>query len=193
MTKRRLIVRSASAALAVAAVVALAGCGGGGGVDSGGLSAGDRSAAQTALDGLSGTNVARQLVAITAMVQNAPAACRVHQVSADPHTFKVYVFWIPWLGAEPYMWLDMTVQKDPSKGVYRLGTAKPVLPGGKLTPGGHSVDPWTQDTTLLSRYGAGQNKKNHEELLAHAGNVYAKPRAACQVLMNGDLRLVPNP
>src|SRR5262249_38161200 len=91
MTTRRRIARASLAAFAAASVVILAGCGSGDGIDSGGLSAGDRSAAQTALDGLSGTNISRQLVAITGLVQSAPTACRVHQVSSDPHTFEVYV------------------------------------------------------------------------------------------------------
>ena len=74
-----------------------------------------------------------------------------------------------------------------------MGTAKPVLPGGLLTANGRSVDPFSQDTTILSRYGRQQAKKNREVLMAHAGNAFEKPGARCQVLTNGDLRLVPNP
>jgi hypothetical protein len=176
--------------LAVAAM--LAGCGSEG-VDSGGLSAGDRKAARTALDGLSKTNISRQLVDITESLQNVPSACRVHLVSKEPHTFQVYVFWVPWLGSGSYTWLDMKVTEDPSQGTFHLGTAKPVLPGGRLSPDGRSIDPWSLDTTLLTRYGPAQARKNHEVLLAHGGNVFSKPTARCQVLTNGDLRLVPNP
>jgi len=184
--------RVTAALFAVACASLLAGCGGGG-VDSGGLSGGDRGAARAALDGLSNTNISRQLVDITETVQNVPSACRVHLVSRDPHTFRVYVFWVPWLGSQSYTWLDLTITKDPSQGRFHMGTAKPVLPGGRLSPDGRSINPFSLDTTLLTRYGPAQARKNHEVLLAHAGNVFSKPTARCQVLMNGNLRLVPNP
>src|SRR3954464_6891215 len=92
--------------LAVAALGALAlvltGCGSDS-VDSGGLTAHDRTAAQGALDELRSSNISLQLVAITRWVQKVPAACRVHRVSRDPETYEVYVFWIPYLAAEPYV------------------------------------------------------------------------------------------
>ena len=37
-----------------------------------------------------------------------------------------------------------------------------------------------------------QAEKSRELLEAHAAGTFAKPGAGCQVLMNGDLRLVPN-
>jgi hypothetical protein len=171
----------------------LAGCGSDTRVDSGGLTAGDRNDAQTALSALHGSNVALQLVSITNLVQATPATCRLHLASSDPTRFHVYVFWIPWLGSQSYTWLNMSVTKDPSRDVFNLGTAKPVLPGGSLTPNGRSVDPFTQDTTLLSRYGPAQAKRNQEVLMAHAGDVFTNPGAKCELLANGDLRLVPNP
>jgi hypothetical protein len=192
VTGRHGIVRGALAVvLATAAIVALAGCGSEA-VDSGGLTSSDRKAAQTAMDALQGSNISLQLVAITEQVQSVPAACRVRLVARHPSTFRVYVFWIPWLGSSPYTWLDMTITKDASQGTFHLGTSKPVLPGGRLTPNGRSVDPWSLDTTLLSHYGPEQAKKNREVLLAKGGNVFSKPGARCQVLMNGGLRLVPN-
>ena len=44
-----------------------------------------------------------QLVTVTRWVRESPpAACRIRLVSArNPSTFKVYVFWIPWLAAAP--------------------------------------------------------------------------------------------
>jgi hypothetical protein len=177
---------------ALTGVCALAGCGGAG-VDSGGLTTGDRHATQAALDTLAGTNVALQIVTTTKIVESTPAACRVQLVSRNPVTVHVYVFWIPWLGSEAYTWLDMRVTKDATQDSLRMGTAKPVLPGGLLTANGRSVDPYSQDTTLLSRYGPQQAKRNHAVLMAHAGDVFAKPGARCQVLTNGSLRLVPNP
>src|SRR5689334_11297919 len=129
---------------ALAAVCALAGCGSSG-VDSGGLTAGDRKSAQAALDALHGSNIALQVVTTTKIVESTPAACRVHLLSKSPATFRVYVFWIPWLGSEAYTWLDMKVTKDPANDTFLMGTAKPVLPGGLLTANGRSVDPFSQD------------------------------------------------
>jgi hypothetical protein len=184
--------RGALALAGVAAVCALAGCGSSA-VDSGGLTARDRKSAQEALDALHGSNVALQVVTTTKIVESTPATCRVHLLSKSPATFRVYVFWIPWLGSEAYTWLDMKLTKDPTKDTFVMGTAKPVLPGGLLTANGRSVDPFSQDTTILSRYGPQQAKKNREVLMAHAGNAFQRPGARCQALSNGDLRLVPNP
>ena len=73
-----------------------------------------------------------------------------------------------------------------------LGTTQPVLPGGRLTRNGRSVNRLSVDTTLLSRYGPEQAKKGHEIMVAHAGDVLTKPGATCQVLKNGSLKLVPS-
>ena len=59
---------------------------------------------------------------ISRWVQNAPAACRIHLVSGNPNTYEVYVFWIPYLAAEPYVWLNMEVTKDPRTSTFHLGT-----------------------------------------------------------------------
>ena len=37
--------------------------------------------------------------------------------SRNPDTFKVYVFWVPWLAAEPYIWLNMDLRNDPARHV----------------------------------------------------------------------------
>ncbi len=86
----RLIRAVPLAAIAGMLVLATAACGGAR-VDSGGLSSGDRGAAQAALDALHGSNIPLQLVAISQSVQEAPAACRVHLVSEQPRTFHVYL------------------------------------------------------------------------------------------------------
>ena len=163
-----------------------------GGVDSGGLAAEQRLAAQSALDALQSSNISLQLVTITRWVQSVPATCRVRLASDEPSTFEVYLFWIPWLAAEPYVWLDMNVTDDLRTSTFHLGTAQPVLPGGRLKPNGRTVNRRSVGTTLLSLYGPRQAKKSRAILRAHGGDVFAKPGAMCQVLENGSLRLLPN-
>jgi hypothetical protein len=160
--------------------------------DSGGLTDDDRAEAQSAMDSLQNSNISLQLVTITRWVQSAPATCRIHLVSRSPNTFEIYVFWIPWLAAQPYVWLNMTVTNDPETSTFHLGTTQPVLPGGRLNPNGRTVNRRSVDTTLLSRYGAEQARKGEEILTAHGGDVFAKPGARCQVLRNGSLRLLPS-
>ena len=172
-------------------VLALAGCGSDA-VDSGGLTAHDRTAAQSAVDELQNSNISLQLVTITQWVQSVPAACRIRLVSRNPNTFKVYVFWIPWLAAAPYVWLNMKVTNDPRTSTFHLGTLQPVLPGGRLNRDGQTVNRASVDTTLLSRYGPQQARKSQQILVAHGGDVFAKPGARCQVLQNGSIRLLPN-
>jgi len=160
-------------------------------VDSGGLTASERAAAQSAMDALQGSNIALQLVTISRWVQGAPSMCRVSRVSQNPSRYEVYLFWTPWLAAEPYVWLNMNVTDDPRTGTFHLGTAQPVLPGGRLKANGRTINRLSVDTTLLSLYGPQQVAKGKELMLAHGGGVFAKPGAACQVLANGSLRLLP--
>jgi hypothetical protein len=179
------------AALGVLALT-LTGCGSSG-ADSGGLTAHDRTAAQGALDELQVSNIPLQLVTITKWVQEVPAACRVHLVSRKPEAYEVYLFWIPYLAAEPYVWITMKVTGDERSSTFRLGTSDPVLlPGGRLNSNGRSINQRSVDTTVLSRYGATQDAKNHKTLTVHGGDVFAKPGASCQLLTNGSLRLLPN-
>jgi hypothetical protein len=186
--RARLLIIIAVAALAFA----VAGCGSDS-ADSGGLTARDRTAAQGALDELQNSNISLQILKITKWVQNVPAACRIHLVSGDPSTYEVYLFWTPYLAAEPYVWLNMKVTKDPRTSTFHLGTSDPVLlPGGRLSTNGRAVNPASVDTTVLSRYGPQQARKTHRTLVAHGGDVFAKPGAGCQVLKNGSLRLLPN-
>jgi hypothetical protein len=161
-------------------------------VDSGGLTAREQDAAQRAMDSLQNSNISLQLVTISRWVQSVPSMCRVRLVSRNPSTFKVYVFWIPWLAAQPYVWLNMHVTDDPRTSTFDLGTVQPVLPGGRLKPNGQTVNRRSVDTTLLSRYGPEQARKSREILAAHGGDVFAKPGAMCELLKNGSLRLRPN-
>jgi hypothetical protein len=182
--------------LIVVAVVALAfslaGCGSDS-ADSGGLTAHERTAAQSALDELKNSNISLQILKITKWVQSVPAACRIHRVSQNPNTYEVYLFWTPYLAAEPYVWLNMKVTRDPRTSTFHLGTSDPVLlPGGRLSANGQAVNPLSVDTTVLSRYGPQQARKTHKTLLAHGGDAFTKPGAGCQVLANGSLRLLPN-
>jgi hypothetical protein len=156
----------------------------------GGLTAQERRDAQGAMDGLQDSNISLQLVTITTRwVQSVPTTCRIRLVSRHPSAYKVYLFWVPWLAAEPYVWLNMYVTNDPTTSTFRLGATQPVLPGGRLTKDGRKVNRLSVDTTLLSRYGAEQAKKGHQILLAHGGDVFAKPGATCEVLKNGAIRL----
>jgi hypothetical protein len=159
--------------------------------DSGALTGSARKSAQSALDTLQDSNISTQLVTITRWVQSSPAACRVRLVSESPSTYKVYVFWTPWLAAAPYVWLNMKVTDDPHASTFHLGTAQPVLPGGRLNRDGRTINRGSVDTTLLSRYGAPQARKTRQIMVANGGDVFDKPGATCQLLQNGSLRLLP--
>ena len=191
MTGRALRERARLLIVIAAGVLALAGCTSDG-ADSGGLTSPERKAAQSAMDTLQNSNISLQLVTITRWVQSAPAACRVRLVSRNPSTYKVYVFWIPWLAAAPYVWVNMNVTDDPQTSTFHLDTAQPVLPGGRLNRDGRTINRGSVDTTLLSRYGPPQAKKSRQILRAKGGDVFAKPGARCQLLKNGSLRLLPS-
>jgi hypothetical protein len=108
--------RLALGALAGAAL--LAGCGGGGKVDRGGFSAGDRRAAQAALDLLTQTSVKTVAVNLIATV-GVPAACRVHIEARQPLTFKLFMSWIPTRGSSrTYAWLQAVIGPDGLKRDY---------------------------------------------------------------------------
>ena len=163
------------------------------GTASGGLTAAERADAQRALDGLQDSNISLQLTTITTRwAQSVPATCRVGLVSRNPSRFKAYVFWVPWLAAEPYIWLNMNLADDPHASTFTLGTTQPVLPGGRLARNGRSVNRLSVDTTLLSRYGPEQAKKGRAIMVAHGRDVLKRPGATCEVLKNGSLELLPS-
>ena len=182
----------AVAAAAGALAFALAGCGSTP-PDPTGFTPRERKAAQATLDAFQNTNISFQLIAMTQLTQSVPSACQVRLVSQDPPTYKIYLFWIPWLAAEPYVWLNMDVPADPKASTLKLGLSEPILPGGRLSRDGQSINRGSVDTTLLSRYGADQEKKSQALLREHGGDVFAKPSAKCQVLKNGAIRLLPAP
>jgi hypothetical protein len=177
--------------VAIVGAAVLAGCGSGA-VDSGGFTAGDRNAAQGAMNALQHSSIPHTLVNMTFASRLPPAACQVHLESRNPTTFKVYLFWVPFIGSS-YTWLDMSITSVASRDTFHIGSAVAALPGGKLGPSGRSILPKTRDfDTPLSAFGAQQASRNKLALAAHGGDVFTKPGAKCQVLANGYLRLVPN-
>ena len=188
---RKIALAAHLALVAVAAAAVLAGCGSGA-VDSGGLTGADRNSAQAALNALQHSSIPHTLINMTFASRLPPAACRVHLESRNPITFKVYIFWVPFIG-ESYTWLDMSITSAASRDTFHIGSAVAALPGGTLAPNGRSIVPKTRDfDTPLSVFGAQQTRRNTLALMAHAGHVFSKPGAKCQVLTNGYLRLVPN-
>jgi hypothetical protein len=112
-------VRLAPAVLLVGGAF-LAGCGGSAKVDSGGFTAGDRKAAQKALDTLSKTAVLTAAVNLVATV-GVPDACRVHIERRDPLTFKLFMSWIPDEGSlRTHAWLQAVIGPDGVKRGYRF-------------------------------------------------------------------------
>jgi hypothetical protein len=128
------------------------------------------------LNTLRPSNIPLQLVNLT-LVAGAIPVCRVHLQSRSPRTYQVYVFWKPYDRAHTYIWLTMTLSKNASKDRFHLGTA----------PGTGSAG----STAAAPPSSAKQRELDREVLLAHAGNVFAKPGARCQLLMNGYLKLLP--
>src|SRR5437868_2136550 len=95
----------------MAAAAALAGCGGAQ-VDPGGFTAGDRKHAQAVLDTLANTSIPTTLVSITNTGGIAPAECKIHLQSANPATFKLFLFWTPYdpqHTGNTYTWLEATI------------------------------------------------------------------------------------
>lgn len=181
------------ALVAMGSAAMLAGCGGG--ADSGGLTAGDRKAAQASMDALQTSSVPTTILNLTSTAGQIPAACRVHLISTKPRTFKVYLFWIPYVGPQSYSWLDLTITKNASQDRFHMATAPSVLPGGAGLGGGIApvAGNIEYDRPLTFTLGSDYKRITQAELKKHAGNVFSKPGARCQVLMNGYLRLLPNP
>jgi hypothetical protein len=182
------------ALLAIASAAILAGCGGGG-ADSGGLTPAERNAAQAAMDALQGSNIPTQILSLTSTAGQVPAACRVHLASNKPMAFKVYLFWIPYVGPSSYSWLDMTITKDASQDTFHFASDPSILPGGIGLGGNVAPVAGYQgyDHPLTYSLGSSYKRITQGVLKAHAGNVFSKPGAPCQVLMNGLLRMLPNP
>jgi hypothetical protein len=177
------------ALVAVASVALLTGCG----TDSGGLTIEDRNAAQLAMNALQGSNIPTVILNLTSTAGQIPETCRVHLESRDPHAFKVYIFWIPYIGPAGYTWLDMTITKDPTQDKFKQGSAPSELEGGAGL-GGRGVAPLADyDHPLKFTLGSRYKSVTQGVLKANApANVFSKPGAWCQVMKNGGLRLLPN-
>ena len=176
----------------ISGVIVLVSCGSGE-VDPGGLTGDDRSAAQVAMNAIQNSNIPRVLLALSYRAGHPPAACRVHLASRTPRTFRVYVFWVPFIEAQSYTWLNMTLGESASDDKFHMG-AQAVNPVGVRPTGsdhGKTIESPNYDTPL-SAYGSRQESMNKHVLMAHSGNAFAKPGANCEVLKNGYLRLLPN-
>jgi hypothetical protein len=158
-------------ALAVAAVAlsagALSGCGGGATVDAGGLSSGDRKAADAIFRQLQSTPIPSALVQATAVAAAAPDTCRLRLQSESPRRFRLFIFWTPQPDPDPdvgadvptYTWLDATLGDQIVESRFRVGHADSSLPRAKV-------------------------------FRSHAGNVLTRPGGSCVLLSNGYLRLL---
>lgn len=158
--------------LAVAAIAlsagALSGCGGGSGkVDAGGLTAGDRKAADAIFRQLQSTPIPSALVQETAIAAAAPDICRLRLQSESPRRFRLFIFWTPQADPNPeigadlatYTWLDATLGEHIFESRFRVGHADSRLPRAKV-------------------------------VRSQAGNVLTKPGGSCVLLSNGYLRLL---
>ncbi len=193
--KRGVIARAVWLTLAgIALAVTLAGCGRSNQTVTGSeLTAGQRNAAQAALNALQHSSIPQTLLTVTYAARLAPATCRVHLESGSSRMFDVYVFWIPYIGPSSYTWLNMRISEDSSRDAFHLGTAISALPGGKLAPNGRTIIPRSVDFDApLALYGPQQAKRTKQVLAAHAGDVFSNPGAKCEVLTNGYLRLIPH-
>jgi hypothetical protein len=177
--------------VAVGAAAILAGCGDS--KDSGGMKISDRNAAQVAFNSLQTSNIPTVILNLVSTAGQIPAQCQVHLVSNNPATFKVYMFWVPYIGPSSYSWLDMTITKNSSQDKFHLGTQQAVAPGG-LGVGGLVPEPAGYvDYDLPLAKLSGQAAVNKKVMQQHDGDIFSKPTAPCQVLKNGFLRLLPNP
>jgi hypothetical protein len=139
----------------------LAGCGGAQ-VDSGGFTAGDRKDAEAVLETLRHTSIPTTLVSITNTGGIAPSECRIHRQSTNPRTFRLFLFWTP---LDPKHTGNTYTWLEATIGKDVLQDAFRV---------GHSGGSSTNVQALKSRH----------------RNVFSKPVAQCEVLMNGYLRLL---
>jgi hypothetical protein len=115
--------------LAVLAGALLAACGGGS-VDAGGFSAGDRSAAQNALDQLEGTAIPTTLVSLSATAGAIPQVCQVHRRGNGE--FGLFLFWQPVSTQQAFTWLTAMISGDNTKDRFHLGFAPGQSSGAKL-------------------------------------------------------------
>lgn len=158
-------------ALPVLAVAVLAGCGGKA-RDSGGMTSSDRGAAQTALDQLRSTAIPTTLVEISNTAGAVPRVCQVH-VHGDG-TYDLFVFWRPIDPQQAYAWLQGNVTKTWTKDRFHVGYA-----AADSTPGVGSIN------------GDGPSSRERRLQQRAQGDAFTKPFAACELLSDGTVRLLP--
>ena len=104
-----------------ASAVVLSACGGSDPVDSGGMTSGDRAAAQRALDQLQGTAIPRTLLSLSAAASAIPQACQVHLRGKG--LFDVFLFWKPYAPPQSFAWLTGTIGERAANDRFRVGYA----------------------------------------------------------------------
>ena len=153
--------KSRVVAMTVVVVSTVATAGCGQSVDKGGFSSADRAAAETALGALEQTNVPTTLVVLTNTAGTVPTVCRVHMESKQPRRFGLFILWRP--------------SKRVFRGTYTWFRAS-------LTPDVKS-DRFRSGYVPVEGGEAGVVKSN-------AGDILSRPSESCEILMNGDVRLL---
>jgi hypothetical protein len=150
--------------------VLLAGCGGGGGgVDAGGFTSSQFSAARNALAILGQTSIYDAALKLSYTEAEVPNNCVVHIEQTKPLTFRLFMTWVPNAGAlggtvsknaagRAYSWLDAVIGADGLKGDYSFHQGN--------------------ETTI-------------EALHSHYGDVFSKPVENCLLLQNQRFGLLP--
>jgi hypothetical protein len=150
-----------------ACALASTACGSKPNVDGGGFTAAERTAAQTALDGLQQTPIPRAVVAISYQTGQAPNTCVVLPNAGARGTFKLVVAWKPTrpdFMAVAQSVLEATIGETAAKSDQFHITSF----------GGGGLDPKPEPASIAADV---------------VRAVLAKPAETCEVLENGHLRL----
>jgi hypothetical protein len=147
-------------AAAVASACAFGATACGQSLDKGGFSSGDRAAATAALGALERTSIPTTLVVLTNTAGTVPAVCRVHIESSHGRRFALFVFWRP--------------SKRAARGTYTWFRA--------------TLMDKAKNDTFRSGY-VPLDTGEAGALKANAGDAFTRPSDACELLMNGDVRL----
>src|SRR5439155_25064382 len=93
-------------------------------VDRGGFTASDRKVAQAVLDGLRETSIPTALLSLSTTAAAVPAVCRLHLESANPRTFKLFLFWVPKNAKAmrtTYTWFEATLREHLLEDTFHIG------------------------------------------------------------------------
>jgi hypothetical protein len=152
-------------AVLLTAAVTLAGCGNAR-PDQEGFTASDRKTAQAALNSLEKTSIPPTLIHVTQTAAVLPSVCQVHLETRNPTRFRLVATWVPPYVkqlAQTYTWLEVGFSKEGiAADSFHLGN----IPGDV---------PKAQALRALK---------------SHYKDVFVKPSAECQILMNGYLKLL---